>query len=67
VTIEIRTASGFADLERWVATRNEVAPDDPDDPTMIALLRASLLEHVNLLALQDGEVVGTAMFAGDPN
>ena len=67
MTIEIRTASGFADLERWVATRNEVAPDDPDDPTMIALLRASLLEHVNLLALQDGEVVGTAMFAGDPN
>jgi len=67
VTIEIRTASGFADLERWVATRNEVAPDDPDDPTMIALLRASLLEHVNLLAVQDGEVVGTAMLAGDPN
>jgi len=67
VTIEIRTASGFADLERWVATRNEVAPDDPEDPTMIALLRASLLEHVNLLAVQDGEVVGSAMLAGDPN
>ena len=67
MTIEIRTASGFADLERWVATRNEVAPDDPDDPTMIALLRASLLEHVNLLAVQDGEVVGSAMLAGDPN
>ena len=67
MTFEIRPASGYAELERWVATRNEVAPDDPDDPTMIALLRASLLEHVNLLALQDGEVVGTGMLAGDPN
>jgi ribosomal protein S18 acetylase RimI-like enzyme len=67
MTIEIRPASGFEDLGRWVATRNEVAPDDPDDPTMIALLRASLLEHVNLIALEDGEVVGTGMLAGDPN
>ena len=54
MTIEIRPASGFEDLERWVAARNEVAPDDPDDPTMIALLRASLLEHANLLALEHG-------------
>ena len=67
MTIEIRPASGFEDLERWVAARNEVVPDDPDDPTMIALLRASVLEHVNLLALEDGEVVGTGMLAGDPN
>jgi GNAT superfamily N-acetyltransferase len=67
MTIEIRPASGFEDLERWVATRNEVAPDDPDDPTMIALLRASLLEHVNLIALDGGEVVGAGMLAGDPN
>lgn len=67
MTIEIRPAEGFEDLERWVATRNEVVPDDPDDATMIALLRASLLEHVNLLALEDGDVVGTGMLAGDPN
>jgi GNAT superfamily N-acetyltransferase len=67
VTFEIRPASGYAEVERWVATRNEVAPDDPEDPTMIALLRASLLEHVNLLALEDGEVVGTGMLAGDPS
>ena len=67
MTIEIRPASGYADLERWVATRNEVAPDDPESTTMMALIRASELEHVNLLALLDGEVVGTAMLAGDPN
>jgi GNAT superfamily N-acetyltransferase len=67
VTVEIRPASGFEDLERWAATRNEVVPDDPDDPKMIALLRASLLEHVTLLALEDDEVVGTGMLAGDPN
>ncbi len=67
MTIEIRPASGFEDLERWVAARNEVVPDDPDDATMIALLRASLLEHVTLLALEDDQVVGTGMLAGDPN
>jgi len=63
---EIRPASGFEELERWVATRNEVAPDDPEDVTQMALVRAGELEHVNLLALDDGEVVGTAMLAGDP-
>ena len=67
MTIEIRPAEGFEDLKRWVATRNEVVPDDPDDATMIALLRASVPEHVNLLALEDGDVVGTGMLAGDPN
>lgn len=67
MTFEIRPASGFDDLERWVATRNEVAPDDPDDPAMMALVRATELEHVNLLAVEDGEVVGTGMLAADPN
>jgi GNAT superfamily N-acetyltransferase len=67
VTIEIRPASGFEELQRWVEARNEVVPDDPDDATMMALLRASLLEHVNLLALENGKVVGTGMLAGDPN
>jgi len=32
MAIEIRPVSGYADLERWVATRNEVLPDDPDSP-----------------------------------
>jgi GNAT superfamily N-acetyltransferase len=67
VAIEIRSASGYADLERWVALRNEVVPDDPDDPAMMALVRASELGHVNLLAYEDGEVVGTGMLAADPN
>jgi GNAT superfamily N-acetyltransferase len=67
MTIEIRPVSGYADLERWVAVRNEVAPDDPDDPTMMALVRASELGHVNLLAYEDGEAVGTGMLAADPN
>jgi ribosomal protein S18 acetylase RimI-like enzyme len=67
MAIEIRTVSGYSDLERWVAVRNEVAPDDPDDPAMMALVRASELEHVNLLAYEDGEVVGTGMLAADPN
>jgi GNAT superfamily N-acetyltransferase len=67
VTLEIKPASGFADLERWVAVRNEVVPDDPGDPSMMALIRATELEHVNLLALRDGDVVGIAMLAADPN
>lgn len=67
MTIEIRPASGFADLERWTATRNEVVPDDPGDPGMLALIRASELEHVNLLAWWDGEVVGVGMLTADAN
>jgi hypothetical protein len=67
VTLEIRPASGFADLERWVAMRNEVVPDDPGDTGMMALIRASELDHVNLLAWRDGEVVGVGMLTADPN
>jgi ribosomal protein S18 acetylase RimI-like enzyme len=66
VTIEIRSVSGYADLERWVAARNEVWPDDPDSAEMMALVRASELEHVDLLAYEQGEVVGTGMLAADP-
>lgn len=66
MTIEIRPVSGYADLERWVATRNEVLPDDPDSVEMMALVRASEFDHVDLLACEDGEVLGTGMLAGDP-
>lgn len=66
MAIEIRTVSGYGDLERWAATRNEVVPDDPDDPAMMALVRASELDHVNLLAYEGDEVVGTGMLAADP-
>ena len=66
-TIEIRTVSGFEELERWVAVRNEVLPDDPESPVMMALIRASEFEHVDLLAVERDEIVGTGMLAGDPN
>jgi GNAT superfamily N-acetyltransferase len=64
--IEIKQVSGYEELERWVATRNEVLPDDPDSPEMMALVRASELDHVDLLAFEDGEVLGTGLLAGDP-
>ncbi len=67
MTVEIRTVSGYAELERWVEARNEVLPDDPDSVQMMALVRASELEHVDLLAYENGEVVGTGMLAGDPS
>jgi GNAT superfamily N-acetyltransferase len=66
VTIEIRAVSGYAELERWVAARNEVVPDDPDSAEMMALVRANELDHVDLLAVDEGEIVGTGMLAGDP-
>jgi mycothiol synthase len=66
VTIEIRPVSGYADLERWVATRNEVLPDDPDSAEMMALVRATELDHVDLLAWEDDEILGAGMLAGDP-
>lgn len=67
MTIEIRPVSGYADLERWVAARNEVFPDDPESAQMMALVRASELEHVDVLACDEDEVVGTGMLAGDPS
>jgi N-acetylglutamate synthase-like GNAT family acetyltransferase len=67
VTIEIRAVSGYADLERWVATRNAVLPDDPDSAEMMVLVRATELDHVDLLACENGEILGTGMLAGDPS
>jgi mycothiol synthase len=67
MAIEIKAVSGYADLERWVETRNEVFPDDPDSAEMMALVRATELEHVDLLACEDDDVVGTGMLAGDPS
>jgi len=66
MTVEIRPVSGYAELEQWVATRNEVLPDDPDTVEMMALVRASELDRVDLLAVEDGEVLGAGMLAGDP-
>jgi GNAT superfamily N-acetyltransferase len=65
--IEIRAVSGHAELERWVAARNEVLPDDTDTVAMKALLRASQDDRLDLIAYRDGEVAGTGLLAGDPH
>jgi ribosomal protein S18 acetylase RimI-like enzyme len=65
VAIEIKPVSGYHDLERWVAARNEAIPDDPQNAVMMALVRATELGHVDLLALEGDEVVGTGLLAGD--
>ena len=36
VAIEIQPVSGYAELERWVAARNEVVPDDTDTMSTIS-------------------------------
>ena len=66
MTLEIRPVSGYEELERWVEARNEVLPDDPDSAELMALVRASELDHVDLVAFDGGEIVGTGMLAGDP-
>ena len=63
--IEIRQVSGYEELERWVAARNEVVPDDPETVALKVLLRASQDTRVDLIAYDDGEVVGTGLLAGD--
>jgi GNAT superfamily N-acetyltransferase len=65
VAIEIKAVSGGEQLERWVAVHNEIRPDDPEDASMKALIRAEEREHVDLLAYVDGEPVGPAMLSGD--
>jgi GNAT superfamily N-acetyltransferase len=66
VAIEIRQVSGYTELERWVATRNDVVPDDTDTVALKVLLRASQAERVDLIAYDRGEVVGTGLLAGGP-
>lgn len=65
MALEIREVSGYEELERWVATRNDAWPD-VTTVEMTALLRATELDHVDLLALEDGQPVGTAFLSGDP-
>ena len=65
MAIEVRQVLGYDDLSRWVATRDEIGPDVAT-VEMTALLRATEVEHVDLLALEDGEPVGTAFISGDP-
>jgi GNAT superfamily N-acetyltransferase len=65
MAIEVRQVLGYEDLGRWVETRNEIGPD-VSTVEMTALLRATELDHVDLIALDDGEPVGTAFISGDP-
>jgi GNAT superfamily N-acetyltransferase len=66
VTIEIAPVSGMEQLERWVAVHNEVRPDDPQTAGAKALVRAEEVDHMDLLAYVDGEAVGAALLAGNP-
>ncbi len=59
--IEITPVSGMEQLERWVAIQKEVFPDDPQDASMMALIRAQEPGHVDFLASIEGEPVGAAM------
>lgn len=65
MAIEVRQVLGYEDLGRWVETRNEIGPD-ASTVEMTALLRATELDHVDLIALEDGNPVGTAFISGDP-
>jgi N-acetylglutamate synthase-like GNAT family acetyltransferase len=65
MAIEIKVVSGYEELERWVAARNEVVPDDTDTVELKALLRASQAGRLDLIAYEGGEVVGTGLLAGD--
>ncbi len=67
MSVEVRLVSGYEELEQWVLVRNQALPDDPENAQMMALIRATEIDHVDLLALYDGEIVGTAMLAGDPH
>jgi GNAT superfamily N-acetyltransferase len=63
--LEVRVVSGYDELQRWVEARSDAGPD-AYTTEMTALLRAVELDHVDLLALEDGEAVGTAFISGDP-
>ena len=66
MAIEIKAVSGYDELERWVTARNEVVrPDDADALALKVLMRASEGGRVDLIAYEDGEVVGTGLLAGD--
>lgn len=65
MAIEVRQVLGYEDLGRWVETRNETGPD-VSTVEMTALLRATELDHIDLIALDDGQPVGTAFISGDP-
>ena len=64
--IDIRPVSGIEQLEQWVDVHNEVRPDDPQMAGGKALIRAEETDQLDLLAYLDGEAVGAALLAGNP-
>jgi GNAT superfamily N-acetyltransferase len=65
VAIEVRTVSGYDQLERWTATRNVPGPE-VFTTELAALVRATELDRVDLLALEDGDPVGMGFLSADP-
>ena len=64
--LEVREVSSYEELEHWVAVRNAISAEDPQDVQKATFLRAHESGRVDLLAYVDGEPVGTALLAGDP-
>ena len=65
MAIEVRTVSGYDQLERWTATRNVPGPE-VFTTELAALVRATELDRVDLLALEDGDPVGMGFLSADP-
>ncbi len=66
MSLEVREVSSYEQLERWVAVRNAISHEDPQDVQKVTFLRAHESERVDLLAYVGDEPVGTALLAGDP-
>jgi len=67
VAIEIRPILGYDELTDCVRVRNETMPDDPESANMVALVRATELDRIDLYARVEGQVVGTGTLSGDPH
>jgi GNAT superfamily N-acetyltransferase len=65
--IEITPTAGEADEQRSLDAYNETWPHDPYELPMVHSYKASLLDHADLLARLDGQVVGSAFAALHPS
>jgi mycothiol synthase len=65
-SIRLRSVSGYEELKLWVDARNAIRPDDGWSPEMLAVLRATEVDRLDLFVLDGEEVVGTAFVAGGP-
>jgi GNAT superfamily N-acetyltransferase len=65
VGIEIRTVSGYDELDRWTRARNEAGPG-VFTTELAALVRATELDRVDLIAVEGEDPVGIAFVSADP-